>query len=248
MNNMKNRIYRTFCLTKECKNILLIFIVINLLYSLSNYIIRLVFAPNGGNPAPFGKAMLVGSIVSLFLTPFISAGIFGITFLKINSKKIGVRQFFFLAKSNYRMFFFIGLLLTIIIAIISLCVTMIYTRFPMSANYGITPHGYFMSIASWFIDIFFIYSLPLVIVGFFSNQKLKPIRSSFSRVIHGIFNKRDFSKIWFIIVVLFLEHAIKFLSRAVIPNSYTKIYMPIVSAVIIFVVLIYSFLLITECF
>ena len=146
------------------------------------------------------------------------------------------------------MFFFIGLLVTIIIAIISLCGTMIYTRFSMSANYGITPHGYFMSIVSWFIDIFFIFSLPLVIVGFFSNQKLKPIRSSFARVIHGIFNIRDFSKIWFIIVALFLEHAIKVFSKAVIPNSYPKIYLPIVTAVITFVVLIYSFLLITECY
>jgi len=243
---MKNRIYRTFCLTKECKNILIIFVVINLFYTLSGYLLKLIFSSHGDlnliNTASFGKAIAVQSLIFMFLTPFINAGIYGITFLKMNSKKIGIRQFFFLAKSNYKIFFCINLLIIIILAIISVCGNMIYVKFFMPSNYSMNPYWHYYSIVSLIINIFFVFSLPLVTVGFFANQKLKPIRSSFAIII------KDFSKVRFIIVALFLEYAIKVLSKTIIPSSYTKIYLPIVTAVITFVVLIYSFLLITECF
>ena len=85
-------------------------------------------------------------------------------------------------------------------------------------------------------------ALPLVIVGFFSGQNLKPITSSLAK----FFN--NFAMFKFVIVLTLAQYIIGLLPTPEGFIYYSKILLPLLTTPISFVILIYSFLLITDYF
>lgn len=206
----------------NCSTILLIYIGYNIIVSTIN---KLPFIP----------------IMFFCITPFIIAGIYGLTFRKLLFQCDRLNQFLSLAKKNYLGFFKINLIIGFI--------HFIYGLIPMKVTTGIDQYVTLQNIGattlSLIINIVFVFSYPLVIVGFFSNQDLKPIRSSISMVLHNLY------RIKFIIALLFFNSIIGIASNIVLVGtvgSFLNILMPVITTPITYMVLIYSYLLIVEHF
>ena len=229
----------------KCSTILLIYIGYSIIVSAISklpFILRDILGPSTVSVSAVGLyGGTVFPIIFLCITPFIIAGIYGLTFRRLHSQGDSLNQFFSLAKKNYLAIFKI----TLIISFIHL----IYGSILMVATTGIDQFVTLQKIGattlSLIINIVFVFAYPLVIVGFFLNQNLKPIRSSISMVMHNL------KKIKFIIALLILNTIISIVSKIVLVGTvgyFIKILLPIITTPITFIALIYSYLLIIEYF
>jgi len=183
------------------------------------------------------------SLISIFVVTFLEAGFYGIVFLKINSKIINLNRFTYLAKKNFWGFFRISIIIGLIHGSYWIAVPPLL-RF-ISAN-GINHASVYPSsiaVLSFLIEIFFVFALPLVTIGFFSNEYLKPIRTSFSIVI------KHTREITFIILLVLLTFTLPRFFESIIPSDdllYQNTLMRFITEPLSFLVLIYSFLFLTN--
>lgn len=211
-------------------------------------ILPTLFLNSSNNPMVAGSFVVctaITTIALIFITPFFFAGIYGLAFLKMNLQKTAFNRFIYLAKNNYWIFFRISIAMGLIYILYWALFPRILALANLSADYFMAINSYSVAILSLLINLFFVFAYPLAIVGFFSNQDLKPIRSSFARVI------RDFGKIKLIIALLVLNCVIGLSSKSVFPDAfvfYRGILLPLITTPITFTVLIYTYLLITDCF
>ena len=236
---------KAIAVSLENKKLLLIFIAVQILLNL------LYFSPFllSDNPSNARTAMSLASksmamvIVVFFINPFIDAGLFGLAFLKLKNKKIGLGDFFHIAKCNFWGFLKVSIVLGLITAIFWFIVPRIlpFIFSDTSVHQNIISYG--STIFTSIINLFFVLAFPLVITGFFSGQNLKPITASIAK----FFN--HFTMFKFVIVLLLAKYVIGLLSKLLIPQTisyYSKILLPILTTPLSFLVLIYSFLLITD--
>jgi hypothetical protein len=203
---------------------------------------------NNSDPIKAGSFVLYTAIISivfLFIIPYFYAGIYGLSFLKIHSVKIGVNSFTSTAKKNYWAFFYIS----VAIALTNMLYWLLFPPFVRliipSPEYLSFINRYGYHFATLIVNLLFIFAYPLAIVGYFSNQDLRPIRSSFIRVFKNLY------KIRLIIVLLLINFAIIILLNLVLSDELAwlkTVFLPIITTPITFVILIYSYLLITEHF
>ena len=101
-------------------------------------------------------------------------------------------------------------------------------------------------ILSGILNLFFVLAFPLVIVGFFSSQNLNPIKTSIIK----FFNHLAMFK--FVLVLLLVQYGIRWLLRMIIPEGFTYyskiLLLALLTEPLSFIVLVYSFLLITDYF
>ncbi len=105
--------------------------------------------------------------------------------------------------------------------------------------------SYCSTIFSSILNLLFVLTLPLVIIGFYSNQNLQPIKSSVAK----FFN--HFAMYKFVIVLLLVQYSLGWLPKLLIPEAfiyYGKTLLPFLTTPLSFLVLMYSFLLITDYF
>jgi len=239
---MEDRLNKTLSLTIQCKNLLIVFILVDTILSLPLIISNLLLGGTNSTPGNWFNL----TILLIFLIPFIKAGLYGLAFLNINSKIIGFNRFFYLAINNFIVFFYISLVISLIHFIYGFVFPKLVPYLSSTINNFNVINIISNSFFSLIVSIFFVFSYPLAIVGFFANHKLMPVRSSFKRVLS------DFSKLKFIIVFLIIKATFSTLSNMAIMSSdssaYLKILLPVLTTPITFIVLIYSYLLITECF
>jgi len=230
----------------ENKKLIFIFIAIQMLLNII-FFFPFLFPGNSSEPnfASLISKLMGVSIAGFFINPFIDAGLFGLVFLKLNNKKIGIGDFFHLSKCNFWGFFKVGIFLGLIDILFRGFVHSVLPYILSDPQLGLNIAMYSSNIFSWILYLFFVLAYPLVIIGFFSNQKLKPIRSSAAK----FFNKLGMFK--FVIVLTFAQAIIGPLSELITPESfrvYRVIFLPILTKPLSFLVLIYSFLLITDFF
>jgi hypothetical protein len=140
--------------------------------------------------------LMIGTVlVNLPLYAYLCAGYHGIIFLKMNNKEINVRSFFRLSKKAFWWF----LLITFIMAIIE-GLPLLTTSFVLSISKGaITeiPYRWLWEAVPVYSFLFF-FSLPLVLLSYFSGKKLKSIRTSISLV----FKQASKIKLVFLIMLI----------------------------------------------
>jgi len=245
---MENLLHRTKVQTLRCSAMMLVLVILNMLTNTIIVLPMVLLTDNDFDPMKVGSSVIytaITSITFIFIIPFFHAGIYGLTFLKMNLQKTAFNRFSYLAISNYWTFLRIGIAIGLIyILYFAFSPRLLALAIP-SADYFMAINSYSAAILSLLISLFFVFAYPLAIVGFFSKQNLKPIRSSFARVV------KDFGKIKFIIALLVLDCAIRILSKSILPDvvtPYRTIFLPLITTPITFVVMIYSYLLITDHF
>ena len=225
--------------------VMIVFIVFNVIIDFSYLLPTLIQDNDNFYAVKVGTSVGFLYLTTFFINPFIYAGVYGITFRKMSSRRINFYNFISLAKNNYWIFFRINFVMVVIFALYFEFFPHMLTFVNVSTDYHKTINSYTSPIFSLLIGLFFVFAYPLAIVGFFSNQNLKPIRSSFSKV----FN--NFGKIKFIIFLLLLNYLIGLLFGFVIPDShpyYKNILSTVLTTAVDFIILVYSYLLITEHF
>ncbi len=239
---------QTKYLTLKSYRVMIIFVVFNMLINTISILPMLLQDASNPDPIKVGYFVIYSYITYsafIFFVPFFLAGIYGLTFLKINTDRIGINQFLSSAKKNYIAFLIISFVMVLINILYWTLFPRIISLFGTLSDYYVGIHLFGSALLSLLVNLLFVFAYPLVIVGFFSNQNLKPIRSSFMMV------SQNFYKIKLIVFLLAFNCAIGLLSNSVLPEAFAyskKIFMPIITTPITFVVLIYSYLLITECF
>jgi hypothetical protein len=242
---MESLTERTKSLVLQSIDVMIVFIVLNVIINIPNSLS--VLPQNNANSDMLRTftVQVTSIFFDFFIVPFIHAGMYGIVFRKINSRKISLNHFFSLAKETYWIFFKISIVMGLILGLCFIGFPGILSLFNPSTDFIMTISSYINPILTFLVMLFFVFAYPLAIVGFFSSQNLNPIRSSLSEVIN------NFGKIKLIILLMVLYFPIGFLLDFVIPNYYTY-YKNILSAILTtpieFIIIIYSYLLITEHF
>jgi hypothetical protein len=199
---MESLTERTKSLVLQSIDVMIVFIVLNVIIDLP-YSLPVLPQNNANSDMVRTFTVQITSIFfDFFIVPFIHAGMYGIVFRKINLRKINLNHFFTLAKENYWIFFRISIVMSLILALCFIGFPGILALFNPSTDFLMTISSYVNQIWVFLVMLFFVFAYPLAIVGFFSNQNLKPIRSSFSEVIN------NFDKIKLIILLMVLYFAI----------------------------------------
>ena len=232
---------KTLSLTINFKYLLFQFILIDVFLKLP-YLIPKQFL-SGHNLA---YALTAVSIFIIFLEPFVYAGYYGLVFLKINSQKIGFKQFIYSSLNNFVTFFYICLVMGGLVFLVGFTFQKILFSMSINLHYSMTLRLYYFTLLRIVISIFFLFSYPLAIQGFFSNKKLKPIRSSFVLLVN------NFPKIKFIVLFIIVRTIIPPLLKTILSGfpvyDYIKLLSPVLTTPITFFILIYSYLFIAEYF
>jgi hypothetical protein len=243
MNNQLAQ--KAIAVSLENKKLIFIFIAVQILLNLI-YFSPFLFSGNLSDPSVVASIVsksLVISIIAFFINPFLDAGLFGLAFLKLNNKKIGMGDFFHLAVCNFWGFFKVGIFLGLISALFGFIVPRVLPFVFSDVRLQQNINLYSSNIFSTILYLFFVLAYPLVIIGFFSGQNLKPLTSSIAK----FFN--NFAMFKFVIVILLVQYIIRLLSKLLLPEGfiyYSKILLPILTTPLNFLILIYSFLLITD--
>ena len=236
---------------QKCVTLLLLFILFDITISIINSLPLLL--PGSKEPPLISVPLtIVLTLVMIPVVTFFHAGLYGITFLKINSQKVDIYKFINLALKNFIEFLRIDLtMIAISVAMSGLFWVVIP---PLLKNIPVLAFGpiqyatlfNYLSIFLFFLtELFFFFSYPLVMVGYFSDRNLKPLRTSFSYVI------RHARKIRMVIIILVIKFILGRIFNGVIPNEYlipSKTIMPFILTPLSFLALVYSFLLLKECF
>jgi hypothetical protein len=243
---MEELLGKTKNLTLQCSGVLAAFVAFNIVSNTISVLPMLFQGTANPTPAKVGFFVFytfISTIAFTFIAPFFYAGIYGVAFLKIHSSEAGLGHFFSLAKSNYWRFFKIGIA-------IGLLYLLYWALFPRMLTFLFSPAVNVNAIvacstAVWslLINLFFVFAYPLAIAGFFSNQDLRPIRSSFAGII------QHFDKVKAITALMLLNCAIVVITNLVRPDTlayYEKVFLPLVTSSINFTILIYAYLFIPE--
>lgn len=212
----------------------LFFVIIQLLQDqIVGYIVK--------NPLFFLVLILINLVIV-----FLMSGFYGIVYLKLSSKRITIHKFIKSGFKNYFEFFKIGILIAGIIFLVNLFITKIILKYfiDITSVYSFNFLSFVSSkTVSFFVNILFIFSYPLVIIGYFLNKRLNPIKTSFFIVL------KKFKKIRFIFFVLFINLILSLIFRMIVSSEfilYRNILISLSTSVFSFVVLIYSYLILLE--
>lgn len=251
-------IKRSISLTFESKDLLAAFILLDLSVYICLILLRRalgIHIPADQYPASLIRYGLMHSLVgafalieSIFLTSFIHAGLHGLVFLRMNSRKTGFESFRRLSVKNFGAFLYINIVMMTFAALSGVAVG--FVSYNLAERYasscGQAIFEILSSALSFVTSLLFVFAYPLVIVGFFARNKLKPIRTSVLRVVTDIAATRP------IICILLIQMAALLSLRALVTGigiqQYTAIPFMCLNESFALVVLVYSFLLITEHF
>jgi hypothetical protein len=246
---MEDRLlHQSINITRKSLNLLAIFVIVEILVMIINVLPSFFWSYESSSPTAFlpgfGNSLVV-MLFDVFVAPFIDGGMYGLAFLMVFSKAISTQRFTFLAKKNFGGFFKISIVLGLIYGLYwSLCPLILKNIFTDTNTYLLVNKSSIWALTI-LIQILFVFSFPLVIVGFFSGKDLKPVRSSISVVIKNI------GKIKYIIAIILISFLIGSVSTPFVPDDYwmyESIIMTIVLTPINFFVLIYSYIILTNCF
>ena len=189
--------------------------------------------PLGLNRSTYALAFLVISLISELFYAFFYAGFYGSLFLKMNARKIGVSKFFLLAAKKFGNFLVIRIVIELVFSFFYFVLQSVLSALSVQPFIKILLDSlFFTPLASFLSRLFFVFAYPLAILGFFSDSKLKPIRTSFVLVI------KHCKKIAFIILLLLLS----LLFKSAMHPMLVKIVGIVATSSISFLVMIYSYL------
>ena len=163
-------------------------------------------------------------------------------FLKIKENKTKLIKFLLLAIRNYlpflKIYIFMGFILLLISVPFFISLPLIFPAISRE-----TAIIYLNPIVGYCLIALLTFAYPLVIIGYFSKQKLKPIRSSILMFIKNI------NKTWFILTLMALNKIIGYLIKVSASREYidlTSIASRTVYALIYYIIIVYSYIFIME--
>lgn len=244
---------KALSLAIECRNLLIAFISVDLALYILLVLLRHLFGIDipldqyQGSAARYGMfGALVGAfaiIESFVLVPFIHAGLYGLVFLKMNSRGIGLTQFVHLARGNFGTFFYISILFGVV-AVLSGIAS--YRMVELVLGYTSLNYQLFTYPLLFLGSLLSVLSYPIAIAGFFSGRKLMPIRSSLAKVVTNLSVMRPIAYVLLIKTALSSLYSIVATSDPVL--KYVGVVMMGLNEAAGLLVLVYSYLLITENF
>lgn len=174
---------------------------------------------------------------------FLYAGFNGITFIKINSKQIDINDFLRLARKCFWSFVKIAIIIAIIGGIFNWSLNKLLLF--ISEQYHTKAMSYFFTLTHPVIELFFIFAYPLVILEYFSQNKLHPVKTSISLVV------KKASKIKLVYLIIGIQLSLSLLKAFITDNPIednTYLFMLIIQWPLSFLLLIYSYMRLSDCF
>jgi hypothetical protein len=185
----------------------------------------------------------------LFIPPFtfLSSACYGSVFLKLRSQRATVDNFLRLGLANFFKFLKIEIIIAIIILCSNLLVEKVFYKHILDVTTSVEAFIFLSSCISELINlivnVLFVFAYPLVIIGYFSGKKIAAIKMSLILVVKKI------NEIYFIILVFFLNLVQSVFLRWLISSEYMlyrNILISLITSSLLFLILIYSYLLLTE--
>jgi len=178
---------------------------------------------------------------------FLMSGFYAIVYLKLSSNKITIFKFIQYGFNNYYEFLKIGILIASIVYLINFFITKIIFEYIAVNITSVAIFNFFSfafsKIVSFFVNVLFVFSYPIVIINYFSKKDLNPIRTSFCIVFNEI------KKIRFVIFLLSINLVISLICRWMISSElifYRNIIISLLTSIFSYVILIYSFLILLD--
>ncbi len=229
---LNEEIQLTITKALDCKKLFLIFILIKLpLISILQF-----------------KSVSMPLVALLFLITyplqlFLGAGFHGITFMKIKSQKIEIKDFFRLACKCFWAFVITSIIIGVIIGIPNWLLSKLLL-FLISEQYQIKAMGYYFSLIRP-IYLLFVFAFPLVIIEYFSQSKLRPVKTSIFLVV------KKASKIKLIYIIIGIKFALSLLMALIIDNPIednSYLFTSVIDWPLSFLLIIYSYMRLSDCF
>ena len=171
------------------------------------------------------------------LLPFFKAGFYSIIFLKMNGQRINNSMFFRLARKNFLWFMFISILINSLHAILEAGLMPVVHILTDSSGQQFYANwfGHINNGFSFIIVLLFLFSYPLVILGFFSRQNLRPIRSLLKLVTTRL------GKILPLVLLVLLKYMIASATGLLVQTQFVVFPIMLISVVIEFFAIVLAF-------